>query len=166
MNEMKLVSIPDADSPNFNSLLALPGKKLRRIRAISACYDHESIKQLIEYMGDHGAGNANLELIIVLDRRAGVDKGSKKLDKRYVESKPSSDDVPARRQLGRTITFPFPERACGRRPTRVSLSRSWTNTRRSGWHDHIRDVNGNRRTWGHALVCPRASRLGSRHRRR
>ena len=82
MNEMKLVSIPDADSPNFNALLALPGKKLRRIWAISAYYDHLSIKQLIEYMGDRGAGNANLELIIVLDRRAGVDKYLKKPDKK------------------------------------------------------------------------------------
>ena len=82
MSEMKLVSIPDAGSPNFNALLALPGKKLRRIWAVSAYYDHESIKQLIEYMGDHGARNANLELIIVLDRRGRVDKYLKKLDER------------------------------------------------------------------------------------
>ena len=81
MNEMQLVSVPDEDFPNFSELLSL-GPKLRRIWAISAYYDHESIKQLIRYMKDHGAKNANLELIIVLDRRARVDEDLKKLDKK------------------------------------------------------------------------------------
>ena len=80
VNEMQLVSIPDEDFPDFDALLSL-GRKLRRIWAVSAYYDHESIKQLIRYMDEHGAGNANLELIIVLDRRAGVDEGLKKLKK-------------------------------------------------------------------------------------
>ena len=81
MNEMQLVSIPDEDFPDFSALLSLGPKlpKLRRIWAISAYYDHESIKQLIRYMRDHGAVNANLELIIVLDRRARVDEDLKKI---------------------------------------------------------------------------------------
>lgn len=83
MNEMQLVSIPDEDFPDFNALLSLePKLRLRRIWAISAYYDHESIKQLIRYMKDHGAVNANLELIIVLDRRARIDEDIKKLDKK------------------------------------------------------------------------------------
>ena len=81
VNEMQLVPIPDEDFQDFGALLSL-GWKLRRIWVVSAYYDHESIEQLIRYMDDHGAGNANLELIIVLDRRAGVDEGLKKLDKK------------------------------------------------------------------------------------
>ena len=82
MNEppMKLVPIlPEVDSSNFKELLALPGKKLIRIWAISAYYDHESIKQLIE-LGKEGNKSADLELIIVLDRRARADEDLKKLD--------------------------------------------------------------------------------------
>ena len=67
MNEMKLVSIPDATSPNFGKLLALPGKKLRRIWAISPYYDNKSIGQLITYMDKQGSKEAELELIVVLD---------------------------------------------------------------------------------------------------
>ena len=71
---MKLVSNLDAGFQNFSSLLALPGEpKLRRIWAVSAYYDTASIEQLIEYMCMDGAGGnkaRNLELVIVLDRRA------------------------------------------------------------------------------------------------
>ena len=81
MNEMQLVSIPDEDFRDFGALLSLE-PKLRRIWAISAYYDSKSIKQLIQYMSKHGAGNANLELIIVLDRRAKANEDLKKLDKK------------------------------------------------------------------------------------
>ena len=97
-NEVKLVPIPDADSPNFKELLALPRKtlKLRRIWAISAYYDLESIKQLIKYMRDHsakGKKSANLELIIVLDRGAGAraDEDLKKLDRKIRNKFGSAD---------------------------------------------------------------------------
>lgn len=93
MNEMQLVSILDEDFRDFSALLSLGPKlpKLRRIWAISAYYDHKSIKQLIRYMRDHGAGNANLELIIVLDRRARVDADLAKLDKKIKNKFGSSD---------------------------------------------------------------------------
>ena len=85
---MKLVSLNamnEEDRSDFAELLNFPGSKLRRIYAISAYYDHKSIKQLIKYMDNHGASgkkSANLELIIVLDRGVRVDKCLKNLDKK------------------------------------------------------------------------------------
>ena len=90
---MKLVSLNalnEEDRSDFAELLNFPGSKLRRIYAISAYYDHKSIKQLIKYMDNHGASekksakkkSVNLELIIVLDRGVRVDKCLKNLDKK------------------------------------------------------------------------------------
>ena len=86
MSSIELVSNleSNAGSPSpkfddFNKLLDLPGK-LKRIWAISAYYDPESIDQLIKYMDDHGSKRSKIELIIVLDRRVRVDDKLKELD--------------------------------------------------------------------------------------
>ena len=82
---MELKSMQEAGFDNFAKLLALPKRKLRRIYATSAYYDHESIKQLIQYMSKCGASGkkaANLELVIVLDRRVTVDECLRKLDEK------------------------------------------------------------------------------------
>ena len=88
---MKLVSNLDAGFQNFSSLLALPGEpKLRRIWAVSAYYDTACIEQLIEYMDECGAKGhkaTNLELIIVLDRRAKGDKKLEELDEKIREKR-------------------------------------------------------------------------------
>ena len=92
---VEMVSIKEKQFKDFRELLALPGKtgkqlKLKRIQAVSAYYDSRSIKQLIKYMHDCGANakgkkSANLELIIVLDRRGirgKIDETLGELDKK------------------------------------------------------------------------------------
>ena len=83
MQLISLNALNKKDRSDFAELLNFPGRKLRRIYAISAYYDHKSIKQLIKYMhGTSGKKSANLELIIVLDRGVRIDKYLKKLDKK------------------------------------------------------------------------------------
>ena len=97
-NEIRLVSIndphpADAESgfeclgrPNFSALLAL-GQKPKRILAVSAYCDPESINQLINYMTKHGAKSPDLELVILLDRGARRIDEVKELDERIERNK-------------------------------------------------------------------------------
>ncbi len=65
---------------NFGELFQFD-TRLRRIWAVSAYYDEDSIEQLIQHLEEQGAGNARLELVIILDRRVSNVNALKSLDK-------------------------------------------------------------------------------------
>ena len=70
---MELISLKlsGENLSEFKEIIGLPKRKLRRIYAISAYYDPASIDNLIKYMKHEASAKkvANLEFIIVLDRR-------------------------------------------------------------------------------------------------